>query len=130
VSSLLLSLPLQPRGVVDGEVLPIRATVHLRAAAARSDDEPERDEAEEEDDEEHHDGEVQPQRLGHVEAGADEAGEGDEQHGEADGEEWCLKDGGARGRGRALGQPEARPDDRDRGQQRRQTQVADLCITI
>jgi hypothetical protein len=121
-------VPLQPRGVVGDAVLPVRPTVHLLAAAACGDGEPEHGEAEEEGDEEHHGGEIQPQRPGHVEAGADEAREGHEQHGEADGEERCLKDGGARGRCRALGQPEARADDRDRGQQRRQVQVADRHV--
>jgi hypothetical protein len=114
----------EPRGVLGGAVLPVRPPGHLRAAAPRGDGEGEGGEAEERGDEQHDGEEVEPERPRDVEAGAHEAGEGDDEHDEADGEQRRLQHGRARRR-RALGQPQPRPDDRDRGQERRQVQVAD-----
>jgi hypothetical protein len=114
----------QPRGVLGGVVLPVRPPRHLRAAASRRDGEGEGREAEEHRDDEHDGEEVEPQRPRDVEAGAHEAGEGDDEHGEADDQERRLQDRGARGRG-GLGQPQPRPDDGDRRQERGQVEVAD-----
>jgi hypothetical protein len=119
---------LEPRRVVRDAVLPVRPAVHLRAAAARGDREAERGEAEEEGDEQCDGGEVQPQRPGHVEAGAHEAGERDQQRREAHGEERRLQDRRARGGGGGGAtpcQPQPRPDDGERGQERGQVQVPD-----
>ena len=105
-------------------VLPVRPAGHLRATASRRDSEPEHGEPEQHADKDYHGEEVQPQRPGDVEAGAHEAGEGDEEDDEADDEEWRLQHRRARRSG-ALGQPETGSDDRDRGQERRQVEVAD-----
>ena len=105
-------------------VLPVRPAGHLRATASRRDSEPEHGEPEQHANKDYHGEEVQPQRPGDVEAGAHEAGEGDEEDDEADDEEWRLQHRRARRSG-ALGQPETGSDDRDRGQERRQVEVAD-----
>jgi len=47
-----------------------------------------------------------------MEAGAHEASKRDEEHGEADDEEWCLQNRGTCCSG-ALGQPKPCPDDRN-----------------
>lgn len=115
---------LQPGRVVGGVVLAVGAAGDLGAAAAGGDGEAEGGEAEEEGDEEHHGEEVEPQRPRHVEAGAHEAGEGDEEDDEADHQQRRLQHRRARRR-RPLRHPQPRPDHRDRRQQRRQVQVSD-----
>lgn len=62
-----------------------------------------------------------------MEAGAHEASKRDEKHGKADDEEWRLQNRGACRVG-ALGQPEPCPDDRYRGEERPQVEVADHHI--
>lgn len=118
-----LHVLLEPRGVVSDVVLPVRPTIHLCASAARCDCEPERGEPKKESDEEYDGDEVQPQRPGDMEAGAHKASKRDEEHDEANDEERRLQDRRARGRG-ALGQPEPRPDDRNRGEESGQVEVA------
>lgn len=75
--------PPQPAGVVIEAVLVVDAPWDLHPASAPGDGESEHREAEKGRDEEEHDEEVEPERPGHVEAGADEAGERDDEHHEA-----------------------------------------------
>jgi hypothetical protein len=121
-----LDMPLQPGRVICDPELPVRPARHWPAAAsACGDSQPEHRHPEQGDDEEQHGEEVQPQGAGDVVASADEAGEGDQEDDEADGEERCLQ---RRFAGRAMRQPQPCTNDGDRRHKGQQVEVPDHCV--
>lgn len=123
-----LHVLLQPGRVICDPELPVRPARHLTATAAGGNSQPEQRHPKQGNDEEQHGEEVEPQGACDMVASADEAGKGDEEDDEADGEERYLQRRFACRRGAMMRQPQPCADDGDGGHKRHQVQVPDQCV--